>query len=318
MESEADMAQIVRVQRKSAVLKQPALPCLSRWHTINLLAGCPYGCRYCYARSFRSSPIDGRVHFYENTLDLLRRELPRKRVKPRVVYFSTACEPFAPYDAVLDVLYGVMELLLCRDVRVLVSTKSAIPDRFVALFEAFPGRAFVQVGLTTMDDSIRRTLEPRAGTVDARLTSLRALREHGIAAEARIDPLIPELTDMDESLDLLCRTVAACGVRTAAASYLFLRRALAAAMRMQIGDWSFGDMRQRIYRDQIDRYCGGGSVRLPSAEYRRERFSSLKKIASSHGIALRLCRCKNPKLTQDCCHPTFPDTQASQLTLDWG
>ena len=53
------MAQVTDVERKSDVLKRPSLPCLSEYHTINLAAGCPYKCRYCYAQSFRSNPGQG-------------------------------------------------------------------------------------------------------------------------------------------------------------------------------------------------------------------------------------------------------------------
>ncbi len=310
------MAEVKAVTRKNAVLRRPSLPCLSRWHTINLLSGCPCACRYCYARSFRSYPGEGRVLFYENTLDLLRRELPRKRAKPDVVYFSTACEPFAPNASVLTTLHGVMKLLLEHGVRILISTKMGVPDRFYPLFERFRALVFVQVGLTTTDDRVRRAVEPRAASVRKRLDVLENLCSHGIPAEARLDPLIPELTDRDESLDALLAAISNCGASTAAASYLFLRRPVTDRMRFSLGSWSFHDMANRIYSGEIRNYCAGSHIRVADAEYRRERFAALKSIAMSHGIALRLCHCKNPDLTAECCHPSFEDPTDVQLNLD--
>ncbi len=310
------MAEVKPTRRKSAVLRRPALACLSRWHTINLLSGCPCACRYCYARSFRSYPGEGRVLFYENTLELLRRELPGKRTRPQVVYFSTACEPFVPNDDVLAVLYGVMELLLEHGVQLLISTKHGPPSRFLPLLERFRSLVFVQMGITTTDDRVRQALEPRAASVNQRLDILEALCSRNIPAEVRLDPLIPELTDPDESVQALFAAVAERGASTAAASYLFLRRAVSEAMCFELGAWSFSDVVNRIYTSEIRDYCPGSHIRVARPDYREERFVALKSMALSHGIELRLCRCKNPDLTRECCHPSFSDGSEDQLELD--
>ncbi len=301
------MAQvIVEIERKSSVLGRPALPCLSRYHTINLTAGCPYECRYCYAQSFRSYPGRGRINFYANTLERLRRELPRKRKKPELVYFSTSCEPFMPYPQILDELFGTMELLLVHGVFVLISTKSRIPERFLDLFAAHRDLVHVQVGLTTTDDRIRRLLEPNAASVDQRLETLGALTGRRIRTEIRIDPLTPELTDSETSFGELCRAASERGVRSAAASYLFLRRANVGRLDVRLRAWSFREMAARLYTDRIEHYCGGGTVRIPRRAYRASKYESLRQTATGCGIRLSLCACKNPGLTSDCCHPAPP------------
>ncbi len=216
------MAEVIPIERKSPVLKHPALPCLKRWHTVNLMAGCPFSCRYCYAKSFRSYPGNERIHFYANTFDLLKRELPRKRIKPEVVYFSTACEPFPPYDDILNVQFEIMNLFLASGIQLLISTKSHIPERFIDLFQSYPGNVFVQMGLTTTDDTIRFKLEPYAANVQDRLKTLSRLYQHGVNVEARVDPLIPGLTDRDESIEDFFNRIAECGVKTVSVSYLFL------------------------------------------------------------------------------------------------
>ncbi|MCC8181182.1 MAG: hypothetical protein LIP23_09775, partial [Planctomycetes bacterium] len=147
------MAELIFAERKGDVLTRPTLPCLASYHAVNVTAGCHYECRYCYAQSFRSYPGHGKVKFYANTLDSLSQQLPRKRKPPRMVYFSTACEPFMPFAEILETLYGCMSLLLAAGSRLLISTKASIPARFIALFAAFPGLVHVQMGLTTADDA---------------------------------------------------------------------------------------------------------------------------------------------------------------------
>jgi DNA repair photolyase len=310
------MGQVIEVERKSSILSRPALPCLSKYHTINLAAGCPYECRYCYAQDFRSYPGRGKVKFYANSLERLRRELPRKRKKPELVYFSTSCEPFMPHPPILDELFGTMELLLAHGVSVLISTKSRVPDRFLDLFSRHKDLVHVQIGLTTTDDQVRRLIEPNAAPVEQRLETLGELIERGIRTEVRIDPLIPELTDTDASFTDLCQAVSDRGARTGAVSYLFLRRANVSRMNVEFGAWSFSDMAERLYTGTIDQYCGSGTVRAPSSAYRGDRYEWFKETAADHDIQLRLCGCKNPDLTHDCCHPELPrGNDGAQKTL---
>lgn len=296
------MAQIIEVYRKTEVLKHPSLPCLSHFYTINLLAGCPYECRYCYARSFHSNPGNGKVLFYCNTFDLLRSELVKKREKPGLVYFSTACEPFISCEPVQDVLFSVMELLLDHGVSLLISTKSFISDRFVKLFSAHSGKVHIQVGMTMTDDRIRRLLEPNAPHIDERLSTLRKLREQNVHSEVRMDPLIPGLTDTRESFSSLCKLISACGVTHAATSYLFIRRANNQSMMVRFNDWSFESVFKELYIDKIVQFCGKGTITVPDAGYRRRKYGELISIAHEYGISLRLCGCKNSDVIHDNCH----------------
>lgn len=311
------MAKIVEADRKSTVLKHPTLPCLSRYHTINLTAGCLFDCRYCYAQSFRSHPGRGRVRFYTNTLELLKKELPRKRERPALVYFSTACKPFLPDRRILNTLYGAMELLLEHSVFVLISTKSKVPDRFLQLFALHSELIHIQVGLTTADDSVRQVLEPNAPPVEQRLETLQHLVEHDVVTEVRMDPLVPEVSDTRESFAALGEEIRQRGIRRAVASYLFLRRANYHRLAVRIDDWSFHEMAGRLYTHKIEKYCGGAAVRVPATDYRLAKYNLLKRISAAHGISLGLCKCKNPDVTADCCHPQpiLTGSDAAQGTL---
>lgn len=297
------MAELIRVERKGDVLGRPALPCLAPYHTINLTAGCPYECRYCYAQSFRSYPGRGKVKFYANTLESLARSLPRKKRKPTLVYFSTACEPFMPFDEILDCLYGCMELLLDAGSRLLISTKARIPDRFIDLFARYPGLPHVQMGVTTADDNIRQLMEPDAGSVPDRLATLRALKDAGVTCEIRMDPLIPELTDAADRFDETMRAVAAHGVYRGVMSYLFLRRGNRRRLAVSHEDWSFPDVSARVFTQIVENYCGNNDIHIPATDYRRTKYAELQAIGQRHGVCLGLCACKNPDVADACCHP---------------
>lgn len=311
------MVKIIEVERKSDILTRPKLPCLSRYHAINLTAGCPYECRYCYARSFRSNPGAGVIHFYANSLRLLQEKLPRKRKKPELVYFSTACEPFMPIPQILCTLYGMMSMLLEHNISLLISTKSYIPEKFLSLFAKYSENVHVQVGLTTAHDNIRKLMEPHAASVRERVESIKGCINNGVRVEVRCDPLIPGLTDCVDSFEKLCCVVSECGVKNAAASYLFLRRSNFKLMHVSCEGWTFRDMAQHLYTHRISNYCGNSDIQIAAPEYRKQTFKKLQNVAESHGIKLRFCKCKNSDITSTSCHPlpVKSKTTLQQATL---
>ena len=324
---------VVAWQRRAEVLTRPKLPCLAAFHTLNLSAGCPNECRYCYAQSYAHHPGWGTVAYYANAREKLKDELARMsearpgqarlRQPPRLVYFSTASEPFLPAPRVLDDMHAIMAALLEAGSALLISTKGTIPDRFIELFASRPGKVLVQVGITTLDDGARRVIEPRAASVGQRLDNLTRLHEAGVGAEARMDPLVPGLTDTDASFKALLPALAGAGARQAVASFLFLRWGINFPDNLEGGGgWSARAMR-RLYTHKVTDYCGGGTIWLPEAEYRHERFEALEALAGGEGIAIRVCRCKNSDLPEaQCCHPVEPlvapaagDPADPQLTL---
>jgi DNA repair photolyase len=248
---------------------------------------------------------------------MLQKQLPRMRQRPGTVYFSTACEPFVAYPQIQEMLYRTMTLLLENSICLLISTKSQISSSFIDLFEEHRNRVNIQVGLTTTDEAIRQLLEPAAPSVCVRIATMVSLAKKGIPFELRADPLIPELTDSDENLAELFRTAAASGTTSAAASFLFIRPANLGAMRpLEYGNWSFGETYRRRYTQTIENYCGQSSIQVAEAAYRRERYERMSALAIAHGLTLKRCRCKNPDVTDTCCHPHMPATsEAPSRTL---
>ena len=297
------MFQIIDSERKASILSKPTLPCLADYHAINLTSGCPFECRYCYAQGYSKNPGKGKVLFYANSYEKLRVELPRKKKKPQIIYFSTYCDPFIPIRKVLDQQFRIMELVLGHRIPILISTKGVIPDRFLALFSKFSDLVNVQVGMTTVDDDVREIIEPNAASVSHRLGNITALLSIGAQAELRMDPLIPRLTDKRKSIEPLLRTVADIGCKRAIASFLHIRQANQRAMEISLADWNFQTVRKKLYSVHEKLGSDGYRITLPSRAYRLERLKMISKIGKASGISVKPCGCKNPDITKDSCNP---------------
>src|SRR5437763_622556 len=61
----------------------------------------------------------------------------------------------------------------------------------------------INITITTLDADLARILEPRAPRPDLRLAAVRKLSEAGICAGVFPNPVMPLITDLEESLDAL-------------------------------------------------------------------------------------------------------------------
>ena len=286
------------------MLTPSSLACLAHIPTINLTTGCAHECRYCYAQGYLTYPGNGKIRLYTNTLTKLKEELARKRRKPTVVYFSPSSDPFQPVPEVLDMTYEVFRFLLESNIGVAFVTKGQIPQQHHELLAAHTPLIQGRIGLITLDSSIAAAFEPGAAKPETRLVQAAGLIGAGIPVEARLDPILPGVTDGPDCLNRVCDALARIGVCTIAASVLFLRPAVVASLRRNIQDKS-------ILQRLLDRFANAAPlaihaensrVRAISTADRVEIMERLRNIAAANGLKVLVCACKNPDITSGSCH----------------
>ena len=289
------MVTIERRSRKGPILTPSSLPCLSGMPTINITEGCAHRCTYCYTQGYSNYPGAERIVLFDNTAELVKAELARKRRRPRRVYFSPSSDAFQPLPEVQEIAHQTMAVLLDAGVEVAFLTKGIISEAFVALFARMPAMVFAQIGITTLEEELWRVFEPGAASPFHRLENIAKLRQIGVAVKARLDPLTPELTDAPEGLSRLLCELAHRGVRDVAASYLFLRSAFARKIceQLKVASGPAGTAVEWAWQPMAD---GVGGAQMLDAKDRRERFARLVALAGSHGITVHVCTCKNPDL----------------------
>ena len=297
------MVKVVTIGRKSAVLTPSSLACLSHIPTVNLTIPSAHGCLYCYTRGYRAYPGEGTVHVYENTLELLRRELQRKKRKPVAIYFSPASDLFQPVPEVLDIAYRLLEEILARGIGVAVLTKGLIPERHMALLQANAALIRAQIGLITLDDALLRTFEPHAAPAVIRIAQVKQLTDSGIKTQMRLDPILPSVTDDERTFHGLCSGAREAGVTDMAASVLFLRPAVTRRLRQASASSAPVARCLESFADgqQMGIHAERSSVIALPTEPRERIFRRLERIATGYGLAVKRCACKNPDLASGTC-----------------
>jgi DNA repair photolyase len=208
--------------------------------SINPYRGCSHGCSYCYARPTHeylglSAGLDfeSKILVKEDAPELLRKELSSRRWKPEVLSMSGVTDPYQPVEKKLRITRRCLEVLAEFRNPVVVVTKNYLVTRDIDLLSnlARHAAAAVAISLTTLDDDLRRVMEPRTSRPARRLAAIEKLAEAGIPVGVMTAPVIPGLTDHE----LPALISAAAGAGATFAAYTPVR--LPGAVRPIFEDW---------------------------------------------------------------------------------
>ena len=172
--------------------------------SLNPYRGCEHGCIYCYARPTHeflgfSAGLDfeSKIMVKQNAPELLRRELSSPKWQPQVIVMSGVTDCYQPVERKLKLTRRCLEVLLEFRNPVAIITKNFLVTRDLDLLAELAKRrcASVCLSVTTLDNDLRKVMEPRTSPPSARLSAIRKLSEAGVPVSVNVAPIIPGLTD---------------------------------------------------------------------------------------------------------------------------
>jgi DNA repair photolyase len=196
--------------------------------SVNPYQGCEHGCIYCFARPSHSYwnlgpglDFETRIFHKPGLARLLDRELSAPGYVCKPINLGANTDPYQPAEREHRTTRELLEVLLAHRHPVTIVTKGALVLRDLDLLADLAGLGLVTVfvSLTTLDDELKRVLEPRAASPAARLRIVRALADAGVPVGVLLAPMIPALNDheMERLLD------AAAGAGATRAAFMLLR-----------------------------------------------------------------------------------------------
>ena len=256
---------------------------LADW-AINCYAGCEHGCRYCYARfatrfSHPDEPWGKFVDVKVNAPLVLAREVGRKRLGR--VFISSVCDGWQPSEARYQLTRQCLELLLGYRYPLTILTKSALAGRDLDLLAQADEVEF-GVTITTLEEGLSRLIEPKASPSRERLALLEEAKRRGIRTYAFLGPLLPYLSDTEESLVPLLRAVKEVG-----ADYFYVDR-----LNPRFKVWaSLKSMLQQNFPHLIEGYRKILFDQRAREEYSAGLASGVGRLARKQGLdeRMRLC-----------------------------
>ena len=204
------------VEVKSALNAVRGMP--FEW-SLNPFLGCAHKCSYCFARAYHAryreknvgSDFDSNVEVRVNIPDILRRELRRHREGSLAI--GTATDPYQPIEGKYQLTRRCLEALVDYPMPTSIVTKGPLVVRDIDVLKKLDEKTDLTVyfSVPCVDEEIVKRTDPGTAPPRQRLRALRMLREAGLDAAVLCMPVLPGISDSEESLDAAARAASEAG-----------------------------------------------------------------------------------------------------------
>ena len=154
-------------------------------YSLSPYTGCSHNCLYCYASSYIVNFKAPREK--KNYKERLHREL--KKIPPgSTITLSNSSDPYLHLEKEKKLTRFTLKTLAEHDLKILIVTKSNLILRDMDLLKNLK-KVVVCITITTLDDTLAKTLEPNAPSAGLRLKTIKELSSF-LPVACRFDPLI--------------------------------------------------------------------------------------------------------------------------------
>jgi DNA repair photolyase len=219
---------ILRAMQAGRVISTNNSPDVPFDQSINPYQGCEHGCVYCYARPSHSyldlSPgldFETQIFYKPNAATQLQKEWEKRSYECKPITIGANTDPYQPAEKTFEITRQLLEQFVEYRHPVNIITKGNLIIRDLDLLAdlAADNLCSVAISIPTMDDDLKRAMEPRVPSARSRLKAMKLLSENGVPTSALLAPIIPAINDNE--IESILEAVAAAGAKQA--RYIFLR-----------------------------------------------------------------------------------------------
>jgi DNA repair photolyase len=231
---------VVKAMQARSIISHNDSPDIPFDHSINPYQGCEHGCVYCYARPSHSyldlSPgldFETQIFYKPNAASRLLEAWEKPGYECQPITIGANTDPYQPAEKSTQVTRSLLELFEKHRHPVNLITKGTLIERDIDLLASLASRRLCSVAISvpTLDAGLKRIMEPRVPSAEARLKTIRRLADNGIPTSALVAPLIPAINDAE--IESVLEAVAGAGASHA--HYIFLR--LPHEVAALFGEW---------------------------------------------------------------------------------
>lgn len=219
---------VVRTENARSLISYNDSPDLSFDRSINPYRGCEHGCIYCFARPTHAyldlSPgldFETQLVAKTNAAQVLRDEFAKRNYRCAPIMIGSNTDCYQPIEREYRITRQILEVLWEHRHPCAIITKSQLICDDLPLLAQMAKERLVKifVTVTTLDDELKRKLEPRAASGQARINTIAQLNDAGIPVGVLASPIIPALNDKE--LETILNAAKHAGARSA--NYILLR-----------------------------------------------------------------------------------------------
>ena len=156
-------------------------------YSIEHYVGCYNRCAYCWNKN---TFID-KIGVIPRVMDKLEEDLNTMNLdRIREVNLCCTTDPYQRAEEKTKITRQIIEKLIEYDVPYTVQTKSTLALRDIDLFKT--SRCQIGTTILSLDDKMRKELEPNASTIDERIDMIETLAKERIPTFVFIKPILPD------------------------------------------------------------------------------------------------------------------------------
>jgi DNA repair photolyase len=203
------------------ILNKVTSPDIPADWSINPYQGCEHGCIYCYARNTHpywgysaGLEFEQKILVKQGAASLLEKKLKHPKWKASHVMFSGNTDCYQPIERKLKITRSLLEIFWKYRHPVGMITKNSLILRDLDILKDMAAHNLVHVAIsvTTLDDEVRKVLEPRTASIKSRLNTIKTLVNNNIPTMVMMAPIIPGLNEHE--IFELVKTVADLGAHS--------------------------------------------------------------------------------------------------------
>ena len=196
------MSTIIKETVSKNIITKSKLPATD--YVINNYVGCNHGCIYCYAEFMKR--FTNHTEKWGEFLDV-KKFNEEKFVKylkkinsDKKILMSSVTDPYNPYEIKYKSTRNILKLFIQANnehIHLEILTKSLLIFRDIDLLKKIKNIT-VGISLNTLNDNLRRQIEPCAGSIKSRIEILKKLKGENIPVYLFVSPIFPMLTQLEE------------------------------------------------------------------------------------------------------------------------
>lgn len=246
------------------ILNKITSPDIPLSYSLNPYQGCEHGCVYCYARNSHEywgmsagMDFESKIIVKKRAPELLRELFSSKKWQPTPISLSGNTDCYQPIERKLEITRKLLEVCLEYKNPVGIITKNALILRDLDLLQDLAKLNLVSVytSITSMDEDLRRKLEPRTSKYEDRIKIIETLSKHNIYTGIMNAPIIPGLNDTH--IFEVLRRASMAGAKSAGYTIVRLNGAIGPIFKNWLS-LTFPERAQKVWNLIAD--CHGGDV----------------------------------------------------------
>lgn len=172
--------------------------------SLNPYQGCEHGCIYCYARPTHAyldlsagKDFESQLFAKVNAAELLEKQFNKTNYQAQTIALGMNTDAYQPMERQYKITRAILQLCLDYKHPISLVTKSSLILRDIDILAPMAklNLVHVMVSLTTLDNSLKASLEPQASSPAKRLSIVKTLTEQGVPCGVLMAPIIPKIND---------------------------------------------------------------------------------------------------------------------------